>query len=271
MFLHVLAPPTLPAGPRNRRRLRRDAALAVRPPWQEVVALLLTAALVLSVPSLALLTLQAGRRMDQAEAAATTVADLAPRAEQVGAATAEVARRLADLADTHGPLLVDVADGVNEVVADVDAVTDRLEPLAGALGRLAPALRRLGADEAGDGLDRARAALVAVDEAVDDVAAATDDAARHVALLSAPETIALLEEAADRIDQVATLSRTAGDLAEGYVAEARTYRLVGQLATVVALAVTVAWLVWRVREHRRWQQLRRAGAADRVLGALTAG
>lgn len=233
-----------------------------------MTGLAFTGLLLASVPVAAYAAYDAGRRMDQAAEAATTLGTLADRAESLSETTAEVARSLAVLADEQGPLIQDVANGVDGVVGDLDRATDVLQPVAGALGKLAPIVRGFGGSEAGDQLAQAQAALEEVDRAVEQVATTTSEVADQVEVLTSPGTIATLEEAAVRIEGVAELSRTAGHLADGYVERASTYRLGAQAVAVAAFLGTVGWLVWRVREHRRWLQLRRRGAAARVAGAV---
>ncbi|HEX9260727.1 MAG TPA: hypothetical protein VF855_14405 [Acidimicrobiales bacterium] len=250
------------------RRMRRDAVLAVRTGAREAVSLVLTLLVALSIPLAAVGVLQVDRRMEQAELAAATLEDVAPTAATVADVTAEVARRLADIAKVAGPSIRTTTAQVEEVASSIESAADRLGPLLKRLDTLTSAVRRIGGDALADAVEAIRDAVLEVVATVGRVAGTTIDIARQVEQLTEPETIATLEQSAGVINGIGDLSRSAGDMAKGYIERAATYKVFAQVAAVLSLLVTVAVFVRRSRQHRRWLELRRRGAGTSILGAL---
>jgi hypothetical protein len=253
------------AGVARPGRTRRDAVLAVRPRWREAVALTATAVLVLTLPLAAWAVATTGEQLARVERAATTLEDAGPRAAAVASTLADVTHRLADLADQQGPALVQVSDGVAGVTGELRQITAELQPLTGTLGSVAKLLPK-GAGL--DGLSQATAAIDGITQTVDTVASTTADVAAQVRQLTSPDTIAVLNHAADAVSGLATVSNRAGDLAAGYVDHAATIALAARVLAVASLMGTLTWLAWRVREHGRWRRLRRTGVGVAVLDAV---
>jgi ABC-type transporter Mla subunit MlaD len=203
------------------------------------------------------------------ERAAATLEDLGPDAATVAAPLADVTRRLAELGEQYGPALTQVSDGVASVTGDLQDLADDLRPLASTLGLVSEAIRGDGqANDVADALSSVQQAMNDVTDTVDGVAGTTADVAEQVRVLTSPETLALVAEAADAVDGLAALSDQASDLAGGYVDNARTFSAVAQVVAVLSVVGSVVWLVWRVGEHRRWLVLRRADTGAAVLAAV---
>jgi methyl-accepting chemotaxis protein len=207
--------------------------------------------------------------MARVERAAATLEDLGPDAATVAATLADVTRRLAELGEQYGPALTQLSDGVASVTGDLQDLADDLRPLASTLGLVSEAIRSDGpGNDVADALSSVQQAMNEVTDTVDGVAGTTADVAEQVRVLTSPETLALVAEAADAVDGLAALSDQASDLAGGYVDNARTFSAVAQVVAVLSVVGSVVWLVWRVGEHRRWLVLRRADTGAAVLAAV---
>jgi hypothetical protein len=251
------------------RRARRDAVLAVRTPWREGMAIVLTVLLAISVPLAAWAAAETGDRMAQVERAAITLEELGPQAEEIGATLADVTRDLTDLAAEYRPLITGVSDGVAEATARLDDLADDLTPVTASLGLIGALLSGSEAtDGVGDAVTDAQLTVEAILGSLDDVAAVSADAADRIEVLTSPETLATIDAAAGAVEDLAALSGRAGELAGGYVDRADTISLVARVVAVLSVVLSVAWLVWRIGEHRRWQDLRRRAVGDAVLVAV---
>jgi hypothetical protein len=251
------------------RRARRDAVLAVRTPWRESLALALTVLIGVSIPLGAWAAAEAGDQMATVEDAAVTLEELGPQAAAIGATLADVTRELTVLAAEYRPLITDVGDGVATVTARLDEVAADLEPITSTLGVLGALLAGGDSTSAiGDSLTDAQAAVDAVLGSFDDVAAVSADVAEQIDLLTSPETLATVRAAADAVDSIAALSARAGELADGYTDHADTIAAIARLVAVGSVVASAIWLAWRIREHRRWQDLRRRGVGDAVIATI---
>jgi hypothetical protein len=250
--------------------VRRDAVLAVRQPWREGVALVLTVVLAVSVPLAAWAAVSTGEQLARVERAAVTLEEMGPQAAAIAVTLADVTRELGELAERYGPALAEVSAGVSLVTGDLQVLADDLRPLASTLGAVAQALSGDGrSSEVGQALTQVQQAMDAVTDTVDGVATSTAGVAEQVRLLTSPETLAMVASAADAVDGLADLSERAGSLAGGYVDNAGTVAAVAWVIAVGSVLGSIGWLVWRVREHRRWQGLRRAKVGPAVLATVT--
>lgn len=241
----------------------------MRTPWREALALGLTVLIGVSVPLGAWAAAETGEQMATIEDAAVTLEELGPQAAAIGATLADVTRELTDLADEYRPLITDVGDGVADVTARLDEVADRLGPVTSTLGVVGALLSGTdGAGEIGDSLTDAGATIETVLGSLDDVATVSADVADQLDLLTSPETLAAIRTVADAVDDIAVLSGQAGELAGGYADHADTISLAARVVAVLSVIASAIWLVWRVREHGRWQDLRRRAVGDAVLSAV---
>jgi hypothetical protein len=233
------------------------------------MALALTVVLAVSIPFAAWGVATTGEQLARVERAARTLEEIGPEAADVAATLAEVSRRLADLGEQYGPALTQVSDGVADVTGNLQGLTDELRPLASTLGIVSEALRgETGGNDVADALTTVQQAIRGVSDAVDGVAARSADVAGQVRVLTSPETLAMLDSAANAVDSVAVLSDRAAGFAGGYVDHAGAIAAAAWVLVAASLLGSVGWLAWRVREHHRWQLLRAARAADAVLAAV---